>query len=137
MFYYFLEKFTNCKYTYGITWEGAANSAKKNYPAYDFINKWIGEPNPDCKTHQVSCTDWNDHWAGDAVRTAKNLNKPMALYMYIIAYEAKNLLNLVDCNVGYPNICQKGANFIREKRNHILQRYEYHTSKFYLTYFSL
>ena len=53
-----------------------------------------------------------------------NLNKPG----YVIAFEARNLMGLQDCNVGTPNLCQQGAAFIRSQRTRIIERYNYHSS---------
>jgi len=49
-------------------------------------------------------------------------------YAYVIAFEARNAWGLKDCDMGEPNLCQRGCNYIRENRNRILERYDHHTS---------
>ena len=58
----------------------------------------------------------------------KSLNKIPVFYGYVIAFEARNLKSLQDCNVGTPNLCQQGAQFIRDNTARILERYDYHSS---------
>ena len=107
-----------------MSWDGG----DKNYAAFDYMNKWIGEPASGC-SGEDRCTDWNQYWAGAAVKKAKELGKTLALYAYIIAYEAKNKWHLQDCNVPGQNLCQKGANYIRQYRSRIIDRYAYQASK--------
>lgn len=115
-----LKKLTNCKFAYGLSWD----SANKNYGNFDYMNKWLGEPADGCRGAD-HCTDWNKYWAGAAVEKAKELGKTLVLYMYIIAFEAKNKWALHDCNVGHPNLCERGADYIRQFRSRIIERYEY------------
>jgi hypothetical protein len=62
------------------------------------------------------------------------LNKVVALkkipvfYGYVIAFEARNIMGLQDCNVGTPNLCQQGSQFIRNYTPRILERYDHHSS---------
>ena len=50
------------------------------------------------------------------------------MYAYIIAFEGKNK-GLHDCNDGHPNLCEKGANLIRQNRQQIINRYSMHAEK--------
>jgi hypothetical protein len=74
-----------------------------------------------------SCTDFNVYYQGEMLKTAKAKGKIPVFYAYVIAFEARNLWGLQDCNVGSPNLCQKGAEFIRQKTDRILERYDHHS----------
>ena len=56
---------------------------------------------------------------------AKASNKNPVQYAYIIAFEARSQWGLQDCDAGYPNLCQRGAEFIRQKRSFLVGRYAY------------
>lgn len=58
----------------------------------------------------------------------KSLNKIPVFYAYVIAFEARNLLGLQDCDVGTPSLCQQGSQFIRDYRARIIERYNNHSS---------
>ena len=58
----------------------------------------------------------------------KSLNKIAVFYAYIIAFEGRNLAGLQDCDVGTPSLCQYGAQFIKNNRARILERYNNHTA---------
>ncbi len=50
-------------------------------------------------------------------------------YGYIIAFTARRDWGLQDCNVGTPNLCQKGADYIRENKARIKSQYEKYASE--------
>ena len=56
-------------------------------------------------------------------------NRIPLFYAYIIAFEARNLQGLKDCDVGTPNLCQYGANFIRNNRAYLIGRYTHQASR--------
>lgn len=58
---------------------------------------------------------------------AESLNKIGLFYGYIIAFEARNLEGLKDCDMGSPNLCENGAQFIRNYRARIIERYEHYS----------
>ena len=125
-------KWPGCQLKYGRDWDGEG----KNYGVYDYITFWIGANSCDngkCCVTGAHCTDYNDGWEGVMLRTAKQLNKPVVLYGYIIAFEARVNEGLYDCNdpinPGPPNLCTNGAQFIRNRRQLILDRYELHSGK--------
>ena len=64
------------------------------------------------------------------IETIKNENKIAVVYGYIIAFEARNLQGLHDCNDASPNLCEQGADFIRNNRQHIIDRYLMHSYQF-------
>lgn len=66
------------------------------------------------------------------LQKVKELNKIAVFYAYIIGFEAMNIKALKRCHNGQPNLCAHGANFIREYRSRIIDRYHhqsYHISK--------
>ena len=52
----------------------------------------------------------------------------LVFYAYVIAFEARNAWGLQDCDMGTPNLCEKGSKYIRQQRIRILERYDHHTS---------
>ena len=65
---------------------------------------------------------------GAMLKLAVSLKKIPVFYGYVIAFEARNILGLQDCNVGTPNLCQQGSQFIRDNTARILERYDYHSA---------
>ena len=61
----------------------------------------------------------------------KASGKTPIFYGYVISFEARNLQGLSDCNVhtNFPTLCQQGANFIRNNRARIIDRYTMQASK--------
>ncbi|MEO7427369.1 MAG: hypothetical protein ABI036_19435 [Fibrobacteria bacterium] len=108
-----------CGFSFGAGWNGPA----ANYPASaDFVTIWAGADEA-----------WNAYWIGDMLKSCKPggklAGKTPVYYSYIIAFTARRDLNLQDCNVGTPNLCQKGANFIRQKKDRILAQYAKYASE--------
>ena len=75
------------------------------------------------------CTDFNIYYQGEMLRKCKELNKIPVFYAYVIAFEARNAWGLKDCNMGHPNLCERGSQYIRENRARIVERYDHHSSK--------
>jgi hypothetical protein len=108
-----------CGFSFGAGWNGLT----ANYPAsIDFVTIWAG-----------SDEAWNTYWIGDMLKACKPggklAGKTPVYYSYIIAFTARRDLGLLDCNVGSPNLCQKGANFIRQKKDRILAQYAKYASE--------
>ena len=59
----------------------------------------------------------------------KLAGKTPVYYSYIIAFTARTDLQLKDCNVGSPNLCEQGANYMRQKKARILAQYEKYASE--------
>jgi hypothetical protein len=61
------------------------------------------------------------------IKKCKQLGKMPVFYAYVTAFEIKARLNVQDCDV-HPtnNLCAKGANYIRQNRNHLVGRYRHH-----------
>ncbi|MEO6095279.1 MAG: hypothetical protein ABIW76_06275 [Fibrobacteria bacterium] len=110
---------TPCAFSFGAGWNGL----NVNYPAsMDFVTIWAGGDE-----------NWNAYWIGDMLKACKPggklAGKTPVYYSYIIAFTARRDLGLQDCNVGSPNLCQKGANFIRQKKDRILAQYAKYASE--------
>lgn len=108
-----------CKFSFGVGWNGL----NITYPAAaDYVTIWAG-----------SDENWNTYWIGDMLKATrpggKLAGKTPVFYSYIIAFTARNDLSLKDCNVGTPNLCQKGSNFIRQKKDRILAQYAKYASE--------
>ena len=51
-------------------------------------------------------------------------------YAYIIAFEARFKAGLQDCDVSNTNsLCTKGADFIKNNRQHLIERYRHQATK--------
>ncbi len=106
----------------------------KDYKPWDYATKWIGYKNGDHCKGKKECTDFNDGDEGAFYRKMKELGKIPVVYGYIIAFEARNLWGLYDCNdPKHPNVwdqlCGRAAKFIRENRQLIVDRYKMHATK--------
>lgn len=108
-----------CKFNFGTSWQGAAFA----YPAQmDYVTIWAGADE-----------EWNAYWIGDMLKACKPGGKlagrTPVYYSYILAFTARKDLGLKDCNVGSPNLCQKGANYIRGNKARILSQYAKYVSE--------
>lgn len=108
-----------CRFSFGTGWNGL----NANYAAQaDFVTIWAG-----------SDEDWNQYWIGDMLKACKPggklAGKTPVFYSYIIAFTARRDLQLKDCNVGSPNLCEQGANYMRQKKSRILAQYEKYASE--------
>ena len=102
-----------CKFNFGMSFQGAGYA----YPAeLDYATVWIG-----------SSENFNVNWDGALLNACKPGGKlagrTPVYYAYVIAFTARRDLGLKDCDVGTPNLCQQGANFIRQQRARILAQY--------------
>lgn len=72
-------------------------------------------------------TNWENGFHSTWLETFKpggsNAGTVPYVYMYLVAGLARAELGLQDCNVGTPNLCQNGANYLRQNRTFITQRY--------------
>ena len=57
------------------------------------------------------------------LETCRKHSITAAYYAYIIAFLAKHTEGLYDCDIGSPNLCEKGASFIRRNKAEILRTY--------------
>ena len=64
------------------------------------------------------------------IDACKQYNKIPVFYSYIIAFESRAQIGLNDCNVDpYWNYCHFGAKYIRENRQHLVNRYTHQAQK--------
>jgi len=96
--------FTENRFHYGA---GNASGALLN--EIDYMTAWAG-----------SSQSFN---LGSFFTNCKNNNKTPVIISYIIAFTARADMGLKDCNVGTPNLCQQGANYIRQNMPKILSVY--------------
>jgi hypothetical protein len=108
-----------CKFNFGTSWQGPDYA----YPAQiDYVTLWSGGDE-----------NFNVYWDGAMLNACKPGGKlagrTPVYYAYIIAFTARRDLGLKDCDVGTPNLCQQGANFIRQKKDRILSQYAKYASE--------
>jgi len=102
-----------------MSWQGPDYA----YPAQaDYVTLWTGAEE-----------DFNPYWDAAMLKACKPGGKlagrTPVYYSYIIAFTARRDLGLKDCDVGTPNLCQQGANFIRQKKDRILAQYAKYASE--------
>ena len=85
---------------------------------------WINTIKQGC-SNSLACTDFNEYYQGAMLKKVKSLNKIPVFYGYVIAFEARNSWGLKDCNVGNPNLCHRGSEFIRVNHDRIIERYDH------------
>lgn len=108
-----------CRFNFGAGWSGPnATYAQES----DFVTIWAG-----------SDEEWNTYWIGAMLAACKPggklAGKTPVFYSYILAFTAKRDLQLKDCDVGTPSLCEQGANFVRQKKARILAQYEKYASE--------
>lgn len=108
-----------CRFNFGLSWNGPTAS----YPQdIDYVTIWAG-----------SDENFNVYWIGEMLKACKPggklAGKTPVYYSYIIAFTARADLQLKDCNVGSPNLCEQGANYMRQKKARILAQYEKYASE--------
>jgi hypothetical protein len=100
--------FSSCRFHFG-----AGDQTASGNPAImkevDYLTSWAGYEE-----------NFN---MGNFFKHCKDNDKTPVIMAYIIAFAARRDMNLQDCNVGSPNLCQKGANYIRERKARILGQY--------------
>lgn len=64
-------------------------------------------------------------------------NKYALFYAYVIAFEARSVWKLKDCddkNNPNPSLCEKGSEFIRQYRQRLVEKYTEHSTQIALKY---
>lgn len=122
--YFLKDKFTKCQFLYGRDY--TSNGAdKSDYSNYSYITIWLGSIRTKCHRHRSHCTNFNELYHGAMLKEALASNKIPVFYSFIIGFEAYNLKFLNDDCDHSPNICQKGSQFIRTNKKHILEKYRH------------
>lgn len=72
---------------------------------------------------------YNNDTQIEMLRLCKRHNKTPVLYAYVIAFEARSKLGLLDCDVATKgeNLCTNGSCFIRAYREHLINAYSNHS----------
>ena len=105
--------FQNCRFRFGAAFQGP----NYDYSSVDYISTWVGKTTP-------GFGYWNPYWHKPLLEAAVKFNKTPVFYGYVIAFMGNDQWGLQDCDVGQPNLCQRGADFIRTKREEILSTYK-------------
>ena len=61
-------------------------------------------------------------------------NKIPVFYAYVIAFEARAMWQLQDCDVPGTNLCQRGSEFIRLNRQYLVNKYSENAGNISATY---
>ena len=89
---------------------------------YDYISIWMDT------IDSAGSTAWNPYYQGVMLDVCTKNNKIPLFYAYVIAFEARSKKGLQDCDVGSPNLCQQGAEFIRNNRQNLVNKYTEHAT---------
>uniref|UniRef100_A0A7S4FB13 Uncharacterized protein n=1 Tax=Chrysotila carterae TaxID=13221 RepID=A0A7S4FB13_CHRCT len=109
-----------CRFRFGTEYRGDDRS----YEGVDYLTVWIGQSSSVGNDECVSPPCFNPYWHGSMLNLVRKLRISAAYYAYIIAFLAKHIDGLHDCDMGTPSLCQGGANFIRSNLNRILATYD-------------
>lgn len=108
-----------CRFNFGSGWSGPAAAYAQET---DYVTIWAG-----------SDEEWNTYWIGAMLNACKPggklAGKTPVYYSYIISYTARHDLQLKDCDVGTPSLCEQGSNFMRQRKARILSQYEKYASE--------
>lgn len=108
-----------CRFNFGAGWNGPAAAYAQEI---DYVTIWAG-----------SDEEWNAYWIGAMLNACKPGGKlagrTPVYYSYIIAYTARRDLQLKDCDVGTPSLCEQGSNFMRQQKARILSQYGKYASE--------
>ena len=96
---------------------------------YDYITIWMNT------IDSFGSTAWNQWYQGDMLNWCKIYHKTPLFYAYVIAFEARATQGIQDCDV-HPtnNLCHMGAQYIRNNRKQIIDKYHEHALNIAYTY---
>jgi hypothetical protein len=102
----------------------AFNPNISDYSLPDYITIWINTISSDFGT------DFNPYYQGKMIDICKSGSKIPVFYSYIIAFQARKDKGLQNCNIDPDqNLCIHGADYIRENRQLLVDRYTHQASK--------
>lgn len=104
--------FDACKFNFGKGWTKSTNLS-----GMDFATIYAGDGG------------FNDNHHGVFLAETKAANVTPMLYGYITAFMAREQGGLKDCDMGTPNLCQNGSNYIRSNKAAILNMYGTYSQK--------
>jgi len=102
----YADLFSTCRFHFGTDNSKATGTVMNEV---DYLTSWAG-----------STEEYN---MDSFFKNCKNNNKTPVIVSYIIAFTARRDKGLQDCNVGTPDLCHEGANYIRQNRARILSQY--------------
>jgi len=131
-----MAEFSACKFNFGVDWgQHIAKHCDYYRPNCSDISELQMPAGVDFIANFVGWTEYNGakqspmpraDKEGRMITDAKAIGATPVWYAYIIAEGAKHELGLTDCNVGGGNgtLCEKGANYIRSRKDSILSQYK-------------
>lgn len=102
----YADLFSSCRFHFGTDNSKATGTLMNEV---DYLTAWAGSS--------------EDYAMDSYFKNCKNNNKTPVIVSYIIAFTARRDKGLQDCNVGTPDLCHEGANYIRQNRARILSQY--------------
>ena len=102
----YADLFSTCRFHFGTDNSKATGTLMNEV---DYLTAWAG-----------SAEDYN---MDSFFKNCKNNYKTPVIISYILAFTARRDQGLQDCNVGTPDLCHAGANYIRQNTNRILSQY--------------
>ena len=113
-------KWPNCQFKAGRSYDQPTT----DYSNFDYITIWINT------ISDAYGTDFNPWYQGLMIDECKKQNKLPVFYAYLIAFEARHKYGFNDCDVDpNNNLCIKGAQFIKNYRQVLVDRYGYQAQK--------
>lgn len=106
---------THCKVQFGTFFRKDANA---NSRASDYLTIWLGTKS------KANGYGFNPYWHGRMLDRVRTQNATAVYYSYVVAMLARYAKGIKDCDVGSPNLCVYGADFVREHESLILHTYE-------------
>jgi hypothetical protein len=100
--------FDTCRFHFGTDIDRARDSSSI-MAEVDYLTAWAG-----------SGEDFN---LGSYFEDCAANDKTPVVMAYVLAFTAKRDWSLNDCDQGTPDLCQQGANYIRDNRDRILSQY--------------
>lgn len=95
-----------------------------NLSQFDYITIWLNTINRGLSTRL------NRYYQGNMLKMCRKYNKLPLFYTYVVAFEARLIRNIQDCDVDAKyNLCHLGAQFVRDHRSHIVLKYWEHARK--------
>lgn len=115
--------FINGKFKVGLDYNYyTGNSGSIDLSQYDYVSIWMDT------IDSSGSTAWNPYYQGVMLDFCTKNNKIPLFYAYVIAFEARAMKGLQDCDVGGTTLCQGGSDFIRNNRQHLVDKYTEHAT---------
>ena len=112
--------FPYCQFKSGRSFDAKVT----NYSNFDHISIWLG------LISNNYGTNFDPTYHGKMIDICKQQNKIPVFYAYIIAFEARYNQGIQDCDVDTNNnLCIYGAQYIRQNRQYLVQRYAYQSTQ--------